>query len=266
MRLLRIYTAFFATSFAVQLQYRASGAVWMIGTILDPVIFLVVWRTVAASRGGEVAGFTGGELATYYIALMVVNHLTFTWIMHEFQWRIQEGQFSALLLRPVHPIHGDIADNLAYKAVMLVVLVPAVLLLVVLFRPAAPAASWALGAFVPCLAAAFALRFALGWTLALAAFWTTRTSAVNQLYFTCLILLSGRAAPLDALPGWLERVAKALPFYWVAGFPVEVFLGRLEVAAVVRGMGVQAAWATAMVAILALAWRGAVRRYSAVGG
>lgn len=266
MRLLRLYAAFFETSFAVQLQYRASGAIWMIGSILDPVVFLVVWTTVAASRGGEVAGFTGAEIAAYYIALLVVNHLTFTWIMHEFQWRIQEGQFSYLLLRPVHPIHGDIADNLAYKAVMLVVLVPAVLVLVVLFRPAAPTAAWSLAAFVPSLFAAFALRFALGWTLALAAFWTTRTSAVNQLYFTCIVLLSGRAAPLEALPGWLERTAKALPFYWVAGFPVEVFLGRLEPGAVARGIGVQALWAAAMVVILAAAWRGAVRRYSAVGG
>jgi len=263
---LALYSVFFRTSLAVHLQYRASGAVWMIGSILDPLVFLVVWSTVAASRGGQVGGYTGADLAAYYIALMVVNHLTFTWIMHEFQYRIQEGQFSYLLLRPVHPIHADIADNVAYKVVMLVILVPAALLLTLLFHPSVPEASWSFAAFLPSLVAAFTLRFALGWAMALVAFWTTRTSAVNQLYFTCLLLLSGRVAPLEVLPGWLQSAARALPFYWVAGFPVEVVLGRLEPVTVVRGLEVQALWTAASIAIVVTVWRRAVRRYSAVGG
>ena len=40
-----------------QIQYRASGMIWMLGGTLEPVIYLVVWSVVARSQGGEVAGF-----------------------------------------------------------------------------------------------------------------------------------------------------------------------------------------------------------------
>ena len=69
-----------------QIQYRASGMIWMIGAVLEPLIYLVVWSTVAEARGGEVGGFTSQQFAAYYITLMMVNHLTFTWIMQVFQF------------------------------------------------------------------------------------------------------------------------------------------------------------------------------------
>ena len=120
--------------------------------------------------------------------------------MWEFQYRVQQGQFAFLLLRPVHPIHGDLAENFAHKLVMQVVLLPSLLALALVFRPHASLELWSLAAFVPALALAFALRFMFEWTLALACFWTTRIMAVNQIYFAVLFFLSGRFAPLAILP------------------------------------------------------------------
>lgn len=264
--MLDVYRTLLKTAIAVQLQYRASGAIWMIFSILDPVVFLVVWSTVARSQGGEVEGFTPREFAAYYIALMVVNHATFTWIMHEFQWRIREGHMSFLLLRPLHPIHEDLADNLAYKLVMMFVMLPAALVLALLFRPDFSAPAWALAAFVPTLIGAFVVRFLLGWAMALAAFWTTRTDAMNQIYFALLLLLSGRIAPVELLPEWLEWTSRALPFYWMAAFPVEVLLGRVSPGAAAEGLAIQLAWTAALLVVLVFTWRLAVRHYSAVGG
>ena len=92
----------------MMIQYRASGLIWMIGAVLDPIIFLVVWSVAARASGGTVGGMAPSDFAAYYIVLMLVNHLTFTWIMEVFQYRIQYGNFNAELLRPVHPIHMDI--------------------------------------------------------------------------------------------------------------------------------------------------------------
>lgn len=261
-----LYRTLFRIGVAVQVQYRASGIIWMIGGVLDPIIFLIVWSTVANAQGGEVAGYSVSQFAGYYLTLMLVNHLTFTWIMHEFQWRIQEGQFSFLLLRPVHPIHGDLADNFAYKLVMMVVMVPAVAILALWFRPTFETEPWAVLAALPALILAILLRFFLGWTLALAAFWTTRTTAINQMYFALLLVFSGRVAPVDLLPPWLQRVGEGLPFYWVAAFPVEVIIGRLSPQEVIHGLGMQLVWTLLSLAVLAGGWRFAVRRFSAVGG
>ena len=96
---LELYKALGRVSIAIQLQYRASGAIWMIASILEPTIYLVVWSTVAREQGGDAGGYSPDQFAAYYITLMFVSHLTFSWVMHEFQFRIQQGAFSTLLLR-----------------------------------------------------------------------------------------------------------------------------------------------------------------------
>jgi ABC-2 type transport system permease protein len=55
------------TAIAGQFQYRVANYFWMIGMVAEPVIYLIVWSTVADSRGGSVGGFTPGEFAAYYI-------------------------------------------------------------------------------------------------------------------------------------------------------------------------------------------------------
>ena len=55
--------------------------------------------------------------AAYFIVLMMVNHVTFSWIMFEYDYRVRQGTLSFALLRPVHPIHADIADNVSFKLI-----------------------------------------------------------------------------------------------------------------------------------------------------
>jgi ABC-2 type transport system permease protein len=197
--------------------------------------------------------------------MMLVNHATFTWIMETFEWRIRVGQFSPMLLRPVHPIHVDIADNITYKALTAVVLVPAAVGLALAFRPVLHPAPWSLLAVVPALVLAFLLRFVVEWTLALAAFWTTRVAAVNQLYFAVQLFLSGQVAPLSLFPGPVQALAAVLPFRWMVAFPVQLALGQLTPHEALSGYAAQGAWLALGLALLAWTWRRGLRRYAAVG-
>ena len=105
--LLAVYRAKFRTEIALQFAYRAALLIWLLGLLLAPLVYLVVWSTVAGSQGGAVEGYTSRDFAAYFTVLMVVNQLTFTWHFFEFEWRVRHGFFSPLLLRPLHPIHND---------------------------------------------------------------------------------------------------------------------------------------------------------------
>ncbi len=260
-----VYRAQFKTTIAEQLQYRAALVIWLIGMVLEPVIYLVVWSTVARSSGGRVGGYTGGDFAAYFLAMMLVNHATFTWIMWEYDYRIRHGELSAMLLRPIHPIHSDLADNVSYKLLTLTVMVPTAVGLALAFRPTWHLTLWAVLAFVPALLLAFVVRFLIEWTLALVAFWTTRVSAINQMYFVALLFLSGQIAPLSLLPAPIQVAATALPFRWVLAFPVELLLGRLSPREALIGFAAQGAWLVIGLALLKAVWRAGVRLYSAVG-
>jgi ABC-2 type transport system permease protein len=212
-----------------------------------------------------VSGFTTGEFAAYYIILMLVNHLTFTWIMWEYDYRVRTGSLSFALLRPVHPIHADIADNVSYKLLTLVVMIPTAALLTLAFRPDWHWVPWAILALAPVLVTAFIVRFVVEWTLAMSAFWMTRITAINQGFFVIMLFLSGQIAPLELMPRPIQLVATLLPFRWVVSFPVELALGRLTPLDALLGFAAQLVWLGLSLLILRVVWRAGVRQYSAVG-
>ncbi len=261
----RLYLQQMRTSFAAMLQYRAALLIWLISQVLEPVIYLVVWSTVSQASGGSVGGYTTGDFAAYFIALMLVNHLTYTWIMHEYEYRVREGTLSAALLRPVHPIHADIADNMASKLVSTPGILLAAIGLVLIFHPDFHLVPWAALAFIPAVVLAFVLRFLVEWSLALAAFWTTRVSAINQMYFLAMLFFSGELAPLSLFPPSIQAIAFLLPFRWMISFPVELLLGHLTPEQTLTGFAAQALWIGVNYLLLRLVWRAGVRVYAAVG-
>lgn len=263
--LVALYVQQFKTTFASMLQYRASLFIWMIGQVLEPLIYLVVWSTVSASRGGSVGDYTAAQFAAYYIAFMLINQVTYTWIMYEYEYRIREGLLSPALLRPVHPIHADVADNISSKLVSMPVMLVIAAGLALLFKPVASFQLWAILLFIPSLFLAFLIRFLVEWSLAQSAFWTTRVGALNQVYFVLMLFLSGQIAPLSLFPRPIQVLAYILPFRWMIGFPVELILGRLTFTEALIGLGVQVVWVGISLVLWRVVWRAGIRIYSAVG-
>jgi ABC-2 type transport system permease protein len=263
-----LYVQQFKTTFAAMVQYRASLVIWMIAQVLEPLVYLIVWSTVANSGGGSVGGaggYTTQDFAGYFILLLLVNHVSYTWIMYEYEYRIRQGALSFSLLKPVHPIHADIAENLSSKALTLPFMLLVAAGLAAIFHPLISPAPWALLASLPALGLAFLVRFLLEWSLAQVAFWTTRVSATNQAYFVLVLFLSGQIAPLTLFPWPIQALAAVLPFRWLIGFPVELLLGRLTPGEALTGLGAQAIWLAIALALVWGVWRAGVRVYSAVG-
>lgn len=259
------YRGEFAASIAVNVAYRGSVGIWVVTSVIQPIVLIVVWRTVAGPSG-TVGGYTAGRFVTYFAIMMLVNHLTFIWLMWEFEWRVREGTFSPLLLRPIHPIHKDISDNVAYKVVGLLGIVPAMIILIIAFGGDLSGMDpLQLAASVPALIGAAVLRFMLEWVLALSAFWLTKTAALNNLYMSVQTFLSGGFAPLSVFPPLVAGIANWSPFPWTQAFVVNVAMGRSTGSGILLGYAVQAGWIVIAFALLRFAWARAVRRYSAVG-
>ncbi len=262
---LELYVQQFKTTLATMLQYRTALLIWTIGQVLEPLIYLIVWSVVSNGSGGSVGSYTTAEFAAYYVVLMLVNQISYTWIMYDFEYRVREGTLSATLLRPVHPIHSDVADNLSSKLITLPIIIVVATGLAIGFHAPISPPLWAVPVFILSLALAFLVRFLLEWTLALAAFWTTRVDAINQAYFVLMLFLSGQIAPLSLLPQPIQVLSYVLPFRWLIGFPIELVLGRLTVTQALVGLGAQAGWLILSFVIMRTVWRAGVHVYTAVG-
>lgn len=264
--LLRLYGALMRQAIVVQFQYRVANYFYMIGMITEPIVYLIVWSTVARARGGSVGGYTPGEFAAYYIVWTLVRNMNIVFTPYGWEERIRRGRLSALLLQPIHPLHYDLGYFAGWKVVVIVLWLPIAAALAAVFRPALHPSAVEIAVFFVAIWGAYLIRSVWQTLLGLITFWTTRVGAFFELYFAAELLLSGRLLPLVLMPSWAQRVADFLPFRWTFGFPIEALIGRLTPAQLVAGLGMQALWIGLGTAAVSAVWRVAIRHYSAVGG
>ncbi|HEY4620373.1 MAG TPA: ABC-2 family transporter protein [Gaiellaceae bacterium] len=248
-----------------QFQYRAATYMYLLGMVAEPVIYLVVWSTIADESGGTVGGLTAGEFAAYYIVWTLVRTMNIVFTPYGWEWRIREGQLSGQLLRPLHPIHYDIAEFAGGKIPWVLFYLPIAVVLTVVFNPTFDVRPAEIAVFVVAIWGAYLIRTFNQSALGLITFWTTRVGALFSLYIVLELLLSGRLVPLTLMPGWAQTVAWLLPFRWTFYFPIETLVGDLSNAELLGGLALQVFWILVGIGIFSLVWRRAIRRYSAVG-
>ena len=249
-----------------QFQYRTANYFWMLGMVAEPVIYLVVWTTIADQQGGSVQGLTAGYFAAYYIVWTLVRNMNIVFGAPFWEERIREGELNKDLLRPVLPLHYDIAYFAGWKVVVIVLWIPLAIGLSLVFDPLLDPRPLEIAVFAVAIWGAYLLRTMFQEALGMLCFWTTRGAAIFDLWMTTELLLSGRLVPLPLMPDWVQDISRFLPFQWAFFFPIESLVGDLSDEELLRGLGVQLLWILIGLAIFRVAWKHAIRRYSAVGG
>src|ERR1700737_2736185 len=195
--LLPIYRALFVASFQAATQYRVQSVLWLLFAVLRPVVFLAAWSAAATAQGGTIGDFTVGDFAAYYVCLTLVSQLTMSWDAYDFELEIRQGKLSPKLLRPLHPLHYAVVENLVFKVTTLPALVPALILIAWTFQAHFATQPWHILVFVPSVLLAAALAFVFGCVMASLAFWTTRLHGIMHLYDRLIFLFAGQVAPLS---------------------------------------------------------------------
>ena len=109
--------ALIKSSWASWMQYRSFFFLLAFGWMIPPLIYLFVWSTAAGES--TIGGLSRGEFVTYYLALILVNQLTYAqtnWTVGDL---IRMGSMNVLLLRPIAPLFNTLASELAGKGVTL---------------------------------------------------------------------------------------------------------------------------------------------------
>lgn len=259
------YRALLLATFQNAVQYRVQMLLWLVGNVMRPVIFLAAWAAVAQAQGGAAGGYSVGDFAAYYVCLTLVIQLTNAWDAWEFEQEVRQGTLSPKLLRPFHPMHYAIADNLIWKAFTLPALLPVLALIAWSFGAHFRTQPWQAALFVPSVMLGAALRFIFGWTVATLAFWTTRVLAISGLIDRAAFLFAGQVAPLALLPGVLQTMAYLLPFGYMYGVPAEMLRGGLEMREALTLLAGQVMWLAITILAFRIMWRIGLRHYGAVG-
>ena len=259
------YATMMRTQLMMQFQYRAATYMYTLGMVAEPTIYLVVWSTIARSHGGSVNGLTPHAFAAYYIVWTLVRTMNIVFTPYGWEGRIREGELSSSLLRPLHPIHSDLAMFAGQKLVWVLMYLPIAIGLSLVFHPALHPSALQVVVFLVAIWGAYLIRSMNLWILGMVSIWTTRASAIFESYILAELLLSGRLLPLTLMPHWSQTLAAWLPFKWTFYFPIEVLVGHMSSASLFAGLGMQALWTAIGSAVVFAGWRLSIRHYSAVG-
>jgi ABC-2 type transport system permease protein len=239
-RLLDFYLVSSKLAMMQQFQYRLQSVLYMVWLVIEPVIYLVVWSTIARSNGGSVDGYTAGGFAAYYIVWMLVRQMNMVRAPADWEWRIQHGSMAAELMRPIHPIHNDISDFAGSKVFMILIWLPVAALLSLIFKPVIHTTWLQVLVFI-------------------------RVGAIFDLYFALELILSGRLVPMPLMPAWVQHLANFLPFQSMFYFPINALIGTLTPLQLFAGLAMQLLWFLGALGLVNLVWHFAIRRFSSVG-
>lgn len=237
------------------MAWRGFLVTLVINQTVTPLLGLAVWS--AALPGNT-------SVATYYVALLVVQLMTVSYEHHTFSNGIYAGEVSHDLLRPQPVVIGTLGSNIALRIWHLLVGLPLIVIVALVAGAMFDGSSVLLA--IPAVVLAAALRFLFTYTLALAAFWTQQAHGVVGFGETLIFLLGGSAAPITLFPPFLRPFGEALPFRAMLGFPAEVASGNLNGAQLIAGWGWQLLWLVIFAGLARVTWRTGVRRFTAVGG
>jgi ABC-2 type transport system permease protein len=253
------------TQIQSQFQYRVATYMYTLGMVAEPTIYLVVWSSIARQHGGFVGGIDAGHFAAYYIVWTLVRTMNIVFTPYGWEERIREGQLSAQLLRPLHPVHYDIGWFAGHKIPWLVMYLPIAAALSLVFHPQLSPGALDVAVFLVAIWGAYVIRSLNHFVLGMVTIWTTRATAVFQVWFLAELLLSGRLVPLTLMPHWTQTLSAFLPFKWTFYFPIEALVGSMSTGALLSGLALQALWTAIGAAAVWSSFRLSVRHYSAVG-
>lgn len=251
------------------LVYRVNFLFRVLFGFLPLIAILSMWRVIYEGKGAGVAGYTLGQMISYYLIKTIVDSLT---AVSEDDWQIaadiKDGHISQFMLKPIDYLAYRLclfgAGRLIYSAVALI----PVALLVVFYRDyfVLPPNAAAFGWFVVSVVMTALLQFFTSYIMALLAFWVLEVSTFIFILYAFEYLAGGSLFPLDILPPPLFQALQFTPFPYQLFFPVHIYLGRANGPALYQGLLIQTFWVVTTFALARWMWNRGIRRYSAVGG
>jgi ABC-2 type transport system permease protein len=238
--------------------------------------YAIWWAVYDANRvagtlaaDGRIGGFTLAEIGTYLAVGYLARAAYFTNTDSDIAARIQSGDVTLDLLKPLS-FHGQWLAQAAGETAFRILFfsLPMAVVMVPLFGVAAPVgdAWWQFGLL---FLGAFWINAELNIMAGSMAAYLEDVTGLLSLKRNLLMLLTGLMVPLHFLPGWIATVCAWLPFAAIGSYPVLAYSGKLGTEghpSFVVVFACALGWGIVLRAANALLWRYAMRRLEAQGG
>jgi ABC-2 type transport system permease protein len=218
------YGAITLTNLQNQLAYVWDAANRAFFILIILFIFVQLWTAVYESQGvTEIAGLTLANTIWYFLIAEVMelgktrHDVTIT-------EEVKDGSIAYTLIRPynylAYHFFNGFGEGAVKMALIFVLGAP-----VALYYAGLPTITWQhVPAVLLVMALAVLIDFFVLSIIGLLAFVTEDTASFRMIYQKFVFILGGLMIPLDFLPGWLQGIARVLPFNLTTYAPAKLFV------------------------------------------
>lgn len=264
---MRKYWQVFKTSWQESFVYRLNFIMRRVRSILLLLTVYFLWRAVFQNNQ-IIFGYDQAKILTYVLGTSILRAIVLSSRTAEVGEEISQGNLSLYLLRPISYLKYWFSRDLSEKALNILFSLGELTLLFFLLRPPflLQTNPLLLLFFALSLLLALLLYFYLDFSLGLIVFWMPESVwAPRFLFIIILEFLAGGLFPLDILPSGVFNTLQILPFSYLLFFPLNIYLGKIEIEGIMAGLTIGVAWLIIMYEVGQLLWAKGLRLYSAEG-
>lgn len=227
-------------------------------------IFYQLWNVTYAASGSDVINGLSLRDVMWYLMLAETIELGRPPLARTISENVKEGSIAYLLNKPYDFLLYQLSTTMGetiFRAVMNAVFGSAV----VLWLAGAPEHPEGFIIALPAILGAWILHFCVTVMIGLSAFLVEDVSAFTWIYQKLAFLFGGMLIPLDFYPGWLQGIARGLPFASMTYGPARLFVtptAELFVSVVT----LQIIWIAILGLMLTFAYRRGVAYLTVNGG
>jgi ABC-2 type transport system permease protein len=248
-----------------QWVYRAELFTRAVSMVLFMGVFIALWSTAYSVSGREeLAGYSLAQII-WYLGMAETITLSTSRIFIEIGEAVRSGDLAYTLIRPLRYPFFQVANSLGNSAPRFALnLLTAVA--VVLVGTGRVVGSWqGLLAFLGMALLALVLDALFAVLIGLSAFWMEETMPLYLIYQKLLFSVGGLFLPLEVFPGWLQQVARWLPFQLITYAPARAFVA-FDAGEAGAALLAQLLYIVLLSGVVTLVWAFARRRMVVHGG
>ena len=259
------YGAITLTNLQNQFAYIWDALGRCVFIVLILFIFVQLWSAVYESEGSlEIAGLSLTATIWYFLVAEMIEIGKFRHDVRITE-EVKDGSIAYTLVRPYHYLAYHFFNGLG-ETVVKMALVFLMGMPIAYFSVGLPTVNpLHLPAVLLILCGALTLDFIMASSIGLLAFITEDTFSFRLIYQKLIFILGGLLIPLDFLPDWLARIARALPFSQTTYGPAKLFVA-FSGPQFRQILAMQLLWIVLLGTLLLVQYRWAVRRLSVNGG
>jgi len=237
------------------MMYRSEFFLNIIGTLLFIYVQISIWCALLPSYATD-AIVGSGQMVTFVIVSYLLRQASRTYFTRAFETKINHGNISIDLIRPISLKFMMFAEQLSENlSMILFACIPAAIISGFVWGIELVVGIPNMLLFGLSVLLAITLQFYIEYIAGMCVFWTRDSVYTSQALGGLILIFSGSTVPLWFYPDWLNIVGLFLPFRLMAFEPIRIFMGHADLSGAIEIIAHQALWIVGLYVLERLVWR-----------